>query len=243
VEYLSVLEGSIVMSSREIAELTGKDIGNIHRDIKAQLVVGLYGADIEDDSNLNHIDIKGVFVNHDKRGYIKEILLNRYHSDILVSGYEVKYRAAIVRRWHELENKVALPDFTNPAVAARAWANEFEARLKAETQIEQDRPKVEFAMAVRNMQGACKIGDFAKTLGTGRTRFFRWLRERGVLMANRLPYQQFIDRGFFVVIEQVPYTDSKGKEHPAFTTMVTGAGQIWLERKYRDFFRSNTEAA
>lgn len=42
-------------------------------------------------------------------------------------------------------------------------------------------------MAVRKMNGACMIGDFAKTLGTGRTRFFRKLKEDGVLMANRLP--------------------------------------------------------
>ena len=31
-----------------------------------------------------------------------------------------------------------------------------------------------------------------------------------------------------------PYTDSDGKDHPAFTTHITGKGQVWLEKKYRN---------
>jgi hypothetical protein len=91
--------------SSEIVELTRKDIGNVHRDIKSQLMAGLYGIDIKDDSNLNHNKIQGVTVIFDRRGYWGEVRLNRYHADILVSGYEVKYRAAIVKRWHELEEQ------------------------------------------------------------------------------------------------------------------------------------------
>jgi phage antirepressor YoqD-like protein len=42
-----------------------------------------------------------------------------------------------------------------------------------------------------------------------------------------------INAEYFVVIEQTPYTDRDGKAHPTFTTMLTGKGQVWLERKYR----------
>lgn len=88
-------------------------------------------------------------------------------------------------------------------------------------------------MAVRNMQGACPVGDFAKTIGLGRNRLFKMMRDDDILMKNNLPYQRYLDNDCFVVNEQIPYTDSKGKTHPAFTTMVTGKGQVFLEKKYR----------
>lgn len=93
------------MSSTEIAELTGKEKKTIHRDIKEQILVNLYGYDFKDGTELHHLKIQGLEIDFDSRGYWKEVLLDRYHTDILISGYEVKYRAAIVKRWHELENK------------------------------------------------------------------------------------------------------------------------------------------
>jgi phage antirepressor YoqD-like protein len=59
------------------------------------------------------------------------------------------------------------------------------------------------------------------------------MRDDGILMRNNIPYQRYIENECFVVNEQIPYTDSKGKTHPAFTTMVTGRGQVFLEKKYR----------
>jgi phage regulator Rha-like protein len=113
------------MSSTEIAELTGKEKTNIHRDIKAQLLVGLYG--LKDDSYLNDNKIQGITIVIDNRDYWSEVLLDKYHTDILISGYEVKYRAAIVKRWHELEqrNHIVMPNFSDPAAAAIAWAEQY----------------------------------------------------------------------------------------------------------------------
>jgi anti-repressor protein len=226
-----ILNGELTMSSREIAELTGKRHDHVLEDVRKML------SELE----LSSPEFSGVYkdqqlIDRPCFNLPKDLTLT------LVSGYSIKLRKKIIDRWMELESKsvISLPNFNDPVAAARAWADEREQKLlekigreQAEAQIEQDRPKVEFAMAVRNMQGACKLGDFAKALGTGRNRLFKWLREAGILMANRMPYQQFIDRGLFVVVEQIPYTDSKGKTHPAFTTMVTGVGQVWLEEKYR----------
>lgn len=133
-----------------------------------------------------------------------------------------------------IEAKNTLPDFTNPAIAARVWADEVEQKQVLQEQAKMDAPKIEFAMAVRNMEGACSISDFAKTIGTGRNRLLKQLRGDMVLMKNNRPYQRYCDSALFVVIEQIPFTDSKGKSHPSFTTMVTGKGQVWLEKKYRD---------
>lgn len=107
------------MSSTEIAELTGKTKGNVHQDIKTQILKGLYA--VEDDRDFNHEQIQGLIIEFDERGYWKEVRLDKYHTDILVSGYEIKYRAAIIKRWHELEKGV-----TDAQQAKTVEQNEYE---------------------------------------------------------------------------------------------------------------------
>lgn len=96
-----------------------------------------------------------------------------------------------------------------------------------------DAPKVEFAMAIRNLDGTCEIGQFASVIGLGRNTLFKKMREDGFLMKGNRPYQKYKDRGFLTEVEGEPIIDAKGKSHPDFQTRVTGAGQVFFERKYR----------
>ena len=46
----------------------------------------------------------------------------------------------------------------------------------------------------------------------GRNKMFAFLREKGILRGNNEPYQQYVDRGYFKIIEQridLPYGDVK----------------------------------
>jgi anti-repressor protein len=231
-----IKDGQLVktMSSLEIAKLTGKNHSDVLRDIREQLFTGLYGHKF-DKANLLYPLIQGLAAivdSHTKR--TKEIALDRYHTDILISGYEVKYRAAIVKRWQELEAQQTA--FKLPATfseALRMLADESEAKERALAKIESDRPKVEFAEKVRALDGSISIGDFAKVIGTGQNRLFKKLRDDGFLMNNNHPMQHSLERGLLVQIEQTPYTDSKGKSHPAFQTRITGKGQVFFEKRYR----------
>lgn len=92
------------MSSKEIAELTGKFHSNVIRDIRAML------EGMGDESDLNH-----VVAVKDSRGYTAEILLDRYHTEVLVTGYDVKRRAAVIKRWYELETQQVKPIHDNTA--------------------------------------------------------------------------------------------------------------------------------
>lgn len=89
------------MSSTEIAELTGKRKSDVHQDIKTQIFTGLYG--LKDGSDLSHEQIQGVTITLDNRGYWLEVFLDRDHSLTLVTGYDVKARHAINKRWLGLE--------------------------------------------------------------------------------------------------------------------------------------------
>ncbi|BCV45602.1 Rha family transcriptional regulator [Shewanella algae] len=90
------------MSSREIAELTGKKHAHICRDIRSML------------EQLGTAESKfgsGYFdANNQQR---TEYLLPRRECEILVCGYDVVRRAAVIDRWLELETKQRqLPNMT-----------------------------------------------------------------------------------------------------------------------------------
>jgi phage regulator Rha-like protein len=82
----------LTMSSRDIAELTGKRHDHVMRDIERllselELAAPIFG---------------GTYVT-DQNKVLPCFNLPRRECDILVAGYSIKYRAAIVDRWRELE--------------------------------------------------------------------------------------------------------------------------------------------
>lgn len=104
--------------------------------------------------------------------------------------------------------------------------------------IRHEQPLVEFANQVSNTENVIDMNAMAKlavekNIPIGRNRLFRWLRENGILMSDNLPYQKFIDRGYFAVKESVFEAGSMTKTYQQ--TFVTGRGQrfiIGLLRKY-----------
>lgn len=164
-----------------------------------------------------------------------EYLLCKRDSYVVVAQLSPEFTARLVDRWQELE--AAQPkalDLNDPQALRAALLGYTEKVLQLETKVAADAPKVAFAEVIRAMDGVCHIGEFCKTMRIGRNRMFKRMKEDKILMASRMPYQKYIDKGYFSVIEQTPYTNSKGETHTTFTTMVTGAGQVFLARRYAD---------
>ena len=109
---------------------------------------------------------------------------------------------------------------------------------KLNERIRTDKPLVDFALHVADSEDLIDMNAMAKLAADehfkiGRTRLFRWLKYMGVLMANNLPYQQFIDRGYFAVKESIFEVNGLKKTYQQ--TLVTGKGQrfvINLLKKY-----------
>lgn len=115
---LIVLDGVKTMDSREIAELTNKRHDHVIRDIETQL------------GPLGGLPRFGGTYRNEQNGQEYPCYRLPYRETmILVSGYSVELRARVIDRWLELE-KAAMPK-TLPE-ALRAYANEVEAREKAE---------------------------------------------------------------------------------------------------------------
>ncbi|WP_301620268.1 Rha family transcriptional regulator [Stutzerimonas stutzeri] len=83
---------TLTMSSREIAELTGKQHRNVVRDIRTML------DELERDAlTFEHIYLDGM--NRQQTEY----LLDRELTETLITGYSIKLRHKVILRLHELE--------------------------------------------------------------------------------------------------------------------------------------------
>lgn len=163
-----------------------------------------------------------------------EYHIGQRDSYVIVAQLSPQFTARLVDRWQELEAGAALKAPQTFAQALRLAAEQAELIEQQQAALTAAAPKIEFADAVRNVDGLCSLEKIAKTLGWGRNKFIKALKVGEVLQDSRIPYQKYIDRGYFEVVEQTPYTDSKGVTHPTFTTMVTGKGQVWLAKKFSD---------
>ena len=97
--------------------------------------------------------------------------------------------------------------------------------------IEEQKPDVDFANAIKTSETNIKIGDFSKMTTLGRTKLFEFLRENKILMKTNLPYQTYIDRNYFAVTE----LSKNGMIFP--TTLITPKGQQWLLNNYPELIR------
>nr|DAV24312.1 MAG TPA: repressor domain protein [Bacteriophage sp.] len=133
-----------------------------------------------------------------------------------------------------LEKALTSPDFL--IQLATQLKQEQEARKLAEQTIEKQRPLVEFANKVSDSSNVIDMGRMAKLLkdekiNIGRNRLFQWLRQKEILMTNNIPYQRYIDAGYFQVKESTYETPFGTKTQQ--TTYVTGKGQLYITEKLR----------
>jgi prophage antirepressor-like protein len=105
--------------------------------------------------------------------------------------------------------------------------------------IRKDEPKVKFADHVSDSTNLIDVNKMAKLcadhgIRIGRNRLFAWLRSRGILMGGNIPYQEYIENGYFRVKESVYETNGQTRTYQQ--TFVTGKGQQYiLSRLMREY--------
>lgn len=147
---------------------------------------------------------------------------------LMAMSYSYELQAKVFDRMTELEEaqkkpSVALPDFTNPAEAARAWAVEFEEKQKAHKALAIAAPKVQFFDKVVERDTLMSATQVAQKLGLSAVALNKHLDELDVYSKNikraRVFKQWFIDKG----LGELKQTDL-GYSQPLFTT----AGEAWV---------------
>lgn len=228
------------MSSREIAELTGKEISNVHRDIRAML------DDLKkDDSFLNHPQEE-----KDSRGYTVCFHLNRELTDTLLTGYSAVLRRKVIARWRELEQQaqafnpasLSRMDLIKIAMEAESERLALEDKVQAQqAQIAAAAPAVEFVCKYVRATGLMGFREVCKLLKANEARFREFLIVRqimyrlgGVLTA----YQHHTDAGRFEVRTGV----ADGTEHAYTSTKFTPKGIDWVAGEWAKYQLHNEQA-
>lgn len=106
------------------------------------------------------------------------------------------------------------------------------------------KPKAEFFDAVADSKDAIPMNEVAKVLnipGYGRNNLFEFLRNESILDRNNIPYQRYVDNGWFRVVEQ-SYT--KNGEHCInFKTLVYQRGVDGIRKRILKFEKEERNAS
>ena len=117
------------------------------------------------------------------------------------------------------------------AEALRAYADKVEQMEKLAAENAKLLPKAEFFDAVTDSKTAISIGEVAKVLdmGIGQNKLFAFLREQKILDRQNIPYQEYIDRGYFRTIEQK--YDVRGEVRISIKTLVFQKGIDFIRKQ------------
>lgn len=237
---VEIKNNQVVVDSRSVAKNFNKEHRNVVRDIE-----NLVRKDVlKIEHMFQQVELPDSYGRMQKTYY-----MNRDGFSLLVMGFtgaeaiewKLKYIEAFNVMEKKLKNPLALPNFSNPAEAARAWADQFEKRKQAEQLIEAQKPKVIFAEAVSASKTSILVGELAKILRgngipIGQRRFFQWLRENGYLIKRKgtdynMPTQKSMELGLFE-IKEGSYVNGDGVNVITKTPKITGKGQNYFINKF-----------
>jgi Rha family phage regulatory protein len=186
----------VTMTSREIAEYTGKRHDNVLQDIK--VVLTSLGKDV--------LTFQETYLDKSNRTQT-QYKLDRELTYVLLTGYSAPLRLLVIRRLDELEQqaKSKLPDFNNPSTQAlllRSWADAVDKIQVVEKELELAAPKVEFVDKYTDSTGLKGFREVAKLFNIKESVFRAFLIRKKImynLAGTWVAYQYHIDNKRFCV--------------------------------------------
>ena len=227
-------EKELTISSREIAELTGKRHDHVLRDCDNLN---------ENYEKMGFPKIGEGYYTHKNTGSQKhrECYLTKIQTLDLMTGYRIDLRIKVNRRWEELErqsSKSKIPQTYKEALLELVAKIEENEKLQAENQLML--PKAEFYDDVTGSDSLIDMKEVAKVLnfkGTGRNKLFEFLRNKSVLMRDNTPYQKFVDCGYFKIIEVKWFNPKKATNQITLKTMVFQKGLDFISKLLKQHYK------
>ncbi len=211
---------TVTMSSREVADLTGKQHHHVVRDIKHNLA----------ELNLDASKFGCIYLDASNRKQT-EYLLPPDLVMTLLTGYSVPLRHRVVTRLHELESvsrHVAIPQSLPEAL--RFAADLADKNGELQRLISDQAPKVAAIKRLAVAGGAICITDAAKQLGVAPSRLFAWLEQRRWIFRRHgckrwVAYQPRITSGYMThKVTALKPDPETGIDRAAFDPMITPKG-------------------
>lgn len=222
--------GETTMSSREIAEVTGKQHSHVMRDIRATL------GEILGEERLSRF---GSSYQNAQEQAQPEYLLPKRECLILVSGYDVHLRARIIDKWQELESGSFFDPSTileNPTAMRGILLSYTEKVLLLQGEVEEMRPQVQALERIAAADGSLCITDAAKILQVRPRALFSFLHARQWVYTRqgdgtRIAYQAKLQAG---LLEHKTNTIERadGSEKVTTQVRVTPKGLARLAKEF-----------
>lgn len=225
---------NIKMISIEIAELVGCRHADIMRSIDRLVKNGVIRQ--PPTAFLERINNLGFKVKD--KAYVFEGEQGKRDSIIVVAQNCPEFTARLVDRWQELEKQVrqpALPDFTDPVAAARAWADEVEQKRLVQKEAErlalenkELAPKAAVYNAIAKNEQHRNATQVARPLGMTAAQLNKKLEQVDVYdtrikRGGRMFKQWFVDKGYGVV---------KCSTEGYVQSLFTAKGQLWVSELF-----------
>lgn len=226
------------LSSREVAEMIGKDHNKLMRDIRVYI-------EQLGESKIGHTDffkesIYRTSQNKEQPCYLVTKKGCEFIAHKLTGVKGAEFTAKYIDRFHQMEEAIQNHIPQGKELLALAVLEAQKTIEEQTAQIERMRPKEIFADAVAASHTAILIGDLAKLLKqngveTGQKRLFSWMRENGYLIKRKgadwnMPTQKSMEMGLFEVKEST-INNPDGSVRINKTTKVTGKGQQYFINK------------
>lgn len=200
-----------LMSGKELAEVLGVSKDTINATVER----------LEVDGVLRRVDI----ARNTQGGY-------------LFSEYQATVIKQEIQKHHNLANRqidnVSTEAEENQMIAQALTI--LQRRIQdANKEIEKLKPAAEFAYQICSSKDAIDIGNCAKVLNRniGRNNLFEFLRNKKILQSDNIPYQKYIDSGYFRVIE-TKYTIPSGETKISLKTLVLQKGVAYINKLLKE---------
>ena len=227
-------EGKQLVSARELHE--GIEVGKKFTDwIKNR--INKYGFEENEDYTIINNEVQS---QNRERTYLEQdyiITIDMAKELCMVENNELgrQFRKYFIECEKKLKQQ-APQDYLS-ALKQLVAAEEERIKLQQKNQeqqllLEEQQPKVEFYDDVAGSKDAVAMKEVAKVLGIkglGRNKLFKFLRDKKILDRNNMPYQEYVDRGYFRVIEQ-RYNTNNGDIKITFTTLVYNKGIEYIRK-------------
>ena len=207
---------ALLMSSRDIADLTGKRHDNVMTVCRGLRDSGVC-PEIQETPWTNP---------QNGQTYV-ECLLSKRDSLVLIARLSPEFTAKVVDRWQELEAKAAPAVPQTMAQALRLAAEQAEQIEAQQEQLALAAPKVEYVDRYVAANGSMGFRQVAKLLQANEHEFRAWLQDAKIMYrlgGEWAAYQNHIEAGRFLVRSGV----ATANDHAFNTTKFTPKGVEWV---------------
>lgn len=236
---VQVQNNQIVVSSRQVAEHFDKQHKHVLKaieNIKAE------------NSAVTSMFCETTYTAGTGKAY-KEYFMNRDGFSLLAMGFTGKkaleWKLKYIQAFNEMETKlkqnvIALPDFTKPSEAARAWADQYDQKVAALEQVKQLKQKVEeeseFRRTAFDVENCFSFTATAKIISEkihhiGPRKFINYLRENNIVDKNDLPLSTYVKRGHMKIKENL--IQNNDKKFIKLQGVFTQKGVDWILRRLK----------